>query len=250
MEIIVILVVFGICGIIGYQMAQSRGKDPMLWGILCFFTGLLGILFLAASGDAKPAPAPVHSPYAPEPLGRPPTDPMAASRAAEAPKPPYDVKKWETLKEVDPDIEDAAKQLSAFGHIYEAQLAEKYLALNDKGYLSSIVAKVKERAEADAAESERIKRQGDAMRSEQARTRYRAYMESVSKHGGKDPHEGKVVIRVDEFFGPKATGWHGGLRILLEDGSVIIRDGSRARVYKTEAEADEWGGPNPGTTLG
>lgn len=63
--------------------------------------------------------------------------------------------RWNTLVELDPDIAAAAKQARDAGHTYEHQLAEKYLALNDKQYLAAALAHVleeaQERAQRDSA---------------------------------------------------------------------------------------------------
>lgn len=106
-------------------MARRRNRDPFLWGVLCFIFGLIGILALAVVGDARGAAGRGHS-------GR---------NSHET-----DWVRWQALIDVDPDIRAAASRVRAFGQHYEEQLAEKYLALNDKAYLPALVSKTLERA--------------------------------------------------------------------------------------------------------
>ncbi len=50
--------------------------------------------------------------------------------------------RWQTLIEVDAEIRQAAAAARERGQVYEARLAEKYLTLNDKQYLSKILENV------------------------------------------------------------------------------------------------------------
>jgi len=74
--------------------------------------------------------------YAPEP-----PYPGMPSRGARQPL-VYDRRRWEALKQVDPDIAAAAVEVRQFGPDGEDQLAERYLALNDKQYLRTLVAQI------------------------------------------------------------------------------------------------------------
>lgn len=152
------------------------------------------------------------------------------------------MKKWETLKEVDSDIKAASVKLSALGVGYEAELAEKYLVLSDKSYLHALVARVEEGAARKAEELKQIEQSSRALSSEKSAKAYKALMAELSENGGLDPRTGIKVTSVTEFFGEKASGWHGGLKIVYEDGSVQIRDAGRTRLFKTEDEAKSWGG--------
>lgn len=60
---------------------------------------------------------------------------------AEGP-PPFDMKKWAILKEVDADIKTASDRVSAADPLLDAVLAEKYLCLSEKSYLEPLVAKL------------------------------------------------------------------------------------------------------------
>jgi hypothetical protein len=54
-----------------------------------------------------------------------------------------DLQKWNNLKEVDPDLADAARQAAALGMLAEMILASKFLSLNDKSYLPALLENAK-----------------------------------------------------------------------------------------------------------
>lgn len=43
-EMIFLLLVFGLPAAIGFKLALSRGKNPLLWGLLCIFPIFLIVL--------------------------------------------------------------------------------------------------------------------------------------------------------------------------------------------------------------
>jgi len=109
-----------IFGGIGAAWANSKHLNPLLWGIVCFFTGFIGLIILAfQKADADPETVLIAGP---------------------------EVGRWKALVEVDPEIGAAAASARAAGAQYEQLLAEKYLALNDKQYLPALLAKVLEEA--------------------------------------------------------------------------------------------------------
>lgn len=112
-------------------MAGNRGRSSAAWFFICFLTGLIGILILAVSGPVG---------------GSAQAQPQQAIAQAG-----FDRRRWETLKDVDPDIAAAAAEVRQFGGVYEDMLADKYLALNDKTYLPAMVAKLKEAAQSDTS---------------------------------------------------------------------------------------------------
>jgi hypothetical protein len=114
---------------IGAGMARRRHRDAALWGLICFFLPLLGIAILLIAGDA-------HGEGRGEGgagFGHRDTNGSMWIR-------------WQALIDVDPDIRAAASRVRAFGPQYEEQLAEKYLALNDKSALPALVARTLESA--------------------------------------------------------------------------------------------------------
>lgn len=40
-ELIFVMLFFGIPGILGFAMSRKRGKNPYIWGVLCFFLPFL-----------------------------------------------------------------------------------------------------------------------------------------------------------------------------------------------------------------
>ena len=71
-----------------------------------------------------------------------PSFPRASIEAIQGPIASYDKSKWQTLVKYDDDLRNAAARVRPFGDVYEDELAEAYLAVNDKTYLESIVKKV------------------------------------------------------------------------------------------------------------
>jgi hypothetical protein len=104
-----------IFAIIGGTMASNRNRSPIGWAVICFFTGFIGIIILAIVGDAQ-------------------GQNIVISAAGGT-----DIKRWNTLKEVDPDIANAATEAQSIGPMAERKLAEKYLVLNDKSYLPALL---------------------------------------------------------------------------------------------------------------
>lgn len=111
--------------IIGARMARRRHRDAALWALICFFLPLVGILMLAIAGDA-------HN--------------ERGASAGNSDNGHNRWIRWQALIDVDPDIRAAATRVRAFGSQYEEQLAEKYLALNDKKFLPALVEKTLEDA--------------------------------------------------------------------------------------------------------
>lgn len=128
-------------GFIGAFWALSKNKSPILWGLLCFFFPLIGIIFLAMS-EAEDSPE--------EKIAKALTNAgVAGGAVGSASQSTVDMTKWNTLVELDSEISAAASAVRQYGPRYERMLAEKYLALNDKHYLSAAVGKVVEIAEAE-----------------------------------------------------------------------------------------------------
>lgn len=101
-------------------MASSRNRDPVAWGVICFLTGIIGIIVLALLGTNN--------------------DPRV-NATSEAEK-SRDALRWRTLVEVDPEIAAAAAEARKISPLAEQALAEKYLAINDKTYLGAILMNV------------------------------------------------------------------------------------------------------------
>lgn len=119
--IIVIYFIVGIIfGVMGAGMARRRNRDAAIWGIVCFLFPLIGIFVLAIAGQAAVS--------------------TQAIRASDG----VNMRQWQALVELDPEIADAAMKARAAGPHVERMLAEKYLALNDKQYLGAALTKALE----------------------------------------------------------------------------------------------------------
>ncbi|MCT2581123.1 MAG: hypothetical protein E5X23_08465 [Mesorhizobium sp.] len=228
MLFLIAVVIMGVFAMIGYNMAAARNKDPMTWAILCGLTGLIGVLILAATGEAK---------------AEIPDDPLrvrddSASRVARpvesaAPAHTYDKAKWEVLKEVDNDISRSSAMALQLGAKYEQILAEKYLTLGDKSYLPALLTKLKEQYDAEQGAAAAIK-------NSSAAAEYEKFMTKVSANDGVDPDNGLRVVKAVEYNGP-ASSYHGGIKVVYENGRTVLRNKSMTRPFDTEAKADKWG---------
>lgn len=111
----IVLLVASVSALIGGSMASNRSKNPIVWGLICFLFPLIGLIILAASGTDQPARSVSNLPRG------------------------VDYNRWTTLKEVDPDIAAAASEAQKIGPMAEHRLAEKFLTLNDKSYLPTLL---------------------------------------------------------------------------------------------------------------
>ncbi|MEH2700255.1 hypothetical protein GFL93_09225 [Rhizobium leguminosarum bv. viciae] len=140
-----IFVIIGIiCGFIGAMMAKGKNKEPVLWFFICAFTGLIGIIILAMSKAEQTGPVVAI------------TQGGQTSSRVVAMK-PEDWKKWQALVDLDPEIAAAAATARARAPECEVILAEKYMTLNDKNYLSAALNKAISELDAkQAAQAEKI----------------------------------------------------------------------------------------------
>lgn len=148
---------FGVaCRVIGEQTVRGPFgpmSEPVCLDNGIYFTGmaigiflvlfaaafiLKDILFPAAFVAGTPSILQSQSANSPKSLASP-RQPASAPRAIAS---PLANPAWKTLKEVDPDIQEAVAKVIIYGRKYEEELAERYLALGDKTYLNSIVERV------------------------------------------------------------------------------------------------------------
>ncbi|RAX37854.1 hypothetical protein [Rhizobium tropici] len=139
---ILILIFMGVFGGIGAAMAGSRGRSGVAWFFICAFTGLFGIIILALIGSSSV--------------------PATAQLAAPSSQGPDLKKRWSTLVDLDPDIAAASAKARSYGQECEDILADKYLTLNDKAYLSAALEKAIAGFQSQAQERQvMIRQQGD-----------------------------------------------------------------------------------------
>ena len=47
------LICWLLCAYIGYEIAKSKGRDPWVWAIICFFFAVLGVILVAILPSVK-----------------------------------------------------------------------------------------------------------------------------------------------------------------------------------------------------
>lgn len=115
--------------------ALIDGWRGALWG---FFLGPIGWIIVAIRRlESREAPKSKHHVKARE-MKEPKEAVAILANKSEA----YDVKKWNILKEVDPEIKAASDRVVAVDPMLDAVLAEKYLHLSQKEYLQPLVDKL------------------------------------------------------------------------------------------------------------
>lgn len=163
--ILLAIVVLAACGFAGASMAKAKGKDPAVWFILCFLTGIIGLLVLASSSSsAKSADVQELDDDAELPQDDTPLSlriaTLAAAQAEEeaakkkvmaaavqrTPKFVFDEAEWDRLLASDREISDAADAVRAIGLTYEDELAASFLKDKDKSRLPLIVEAIRKKA--------------------------------------------------------------------------------------------------------
>jgi hypothetical protein len=122
-KIMLILGALVLFALVGGVMASARNRKAILWMAICFITGFFGIIALAVIGRA----------------GR-------SGSSSLNKHPGFNMEKWNTLKEVDAEIAEAAAEAHKVAPYVEIRLAQKYLALNDKSYLPQLLKSVVEKS--------------------------------------------------------------------------------------------------------
>ena len=155
---LVLLAVFSLLfGLWGYVAANSRGRSPILWAIVCALTFFVGIAIVYSLGDPltyadhgqhaqqhdhgdtgrdEDARQPVRLPAAPAP----PQPPVAIVTSE-----PADDRKWRYLCDYHPRISEAVRRIEPLGETALEELKSAYLALNDATLLPGILRRVEER---------------------------------------------------------------------------------------------------------
>jgi hypothetical protein len=239
---IAIVIMLGF-GLVGYFVAKSKGKQPILWAVICALFPLIGLIILAF---LRPEISTAQS--------SPSYDLMAFDRAAPLQKTPapaltlpadgkeavYDTKKWGALVQIDKDIAEAVSKVRAVGDRYVDQLAAAYLTLNDKSYLAAIVDKVLEKARDDLRKQEALSADDparaakiadqNAALADERRQFAETSRDVIKADGGIDPVSGKRVIDATIYAGAAAQ-WNGSLKLLFEDRSLEIRKSDSMRMF-------------------
>jgi len=226
-----------IFAVIGTEMARARNRDVAVWGLICFVTGLLGIIVLAVVGDESSEDTDSRAPRSGNQLGYVPRETVKKS---------YDEKKWSALKEFDPDIAQAAAQVAKFGSVAEDRLATAYLAIGDKSLLSAMVGKLVTEestalAEQEQKNAERVRKAAElkqTMSGQQLQLlvdrekRARATLEQIQNDGMM--LDGKKVVSAEMYVSDLAhkQGW---LKVVYENGREELRAGASMELLKQAA---------------
>ena len=129
MIIVVVMLLFGVTG--GF-IAAGKGRSFLGWSVICFFTGFIGIIILLLMSSATQETNRIV-----EAINN-----TNNGQQALMPTSGYDEQKWANLKRFDPDIAAAAAKVLAVSADLERELAQAYLSIGDKSYLSAIVEKL------------------------------------------------------------------------------------------------------------
>ena len=157
------------------------------------------------------------------------------SEAWSAPIKGYDARKWEVLKEVDAEISGTASRIAALDARLEAELAEKYLILNDKTYLVNLERLLAEKFAAERQKSQALMDSGGKNHADSSRKEMAHYNELLSANGQKDPYENVKVVKVEPYFG-KWEAARGGIKVTLENGQFLLIKGWFRRPFDSESQ--------------
>ncbi|WP_370677300.1 hypothetical protein [Pleomorphomonas sp. PLEO] len=251
--------VFGVtCRIIGSQKATSFGistQEPTCLNDGAFTMGIalglallvIGGLFIAkdilSSGETSSSAGSSGRQYnlssaaADEDTYSSPKVPAAPVETAR-----FDKKKWQTLKQVDPEIAAASAEICEMSPALDDTLAEKYLVLNDKTYLKALVTSIKTENVA-RIEAERLAKENAlaAMSEKQkalleTRTvRSLAMIEDIKKNGMYNIITRKKVASMEMYYG-EDTSMHGYVKIINEDGTAELRSGNNFSYIQSDAK--------------
>ncbi|MBP1806485.1 hypothetical protein [Rubellimicrobium aerolatum] len=171
------------------------------------------------------------------PQPAPPVTTAASAPAAPRPQ-AVDSRRWQFLKEADPEVAAAATRVAGLGPGYEDHLAERLLTLGDRALLPGI-----ERGLAEAAEAERRRHEeAVAAMGEGTARELQTYRALVEANGGLDPKEKKRVVDIQPYSG-SWLAFQGGLRIKLEDSSFLLMKDGFGRRFLYDPDAGFGRGP-------
>lgn len=213
-----LLFVFLISGLIGGFIAQAKRKNVFLWFVLCGLFPLIGIVVLLMKKGEE-----LYTQNTDNVENRRYIETVPVVKIEKEVKPTFDHLKWNILKDVDPEISAAVQTISGFGKKYEDELAEKYLSLNDKAYLITIVEGIRQKA-INEIESFRIKSQ--ELLAE--------YLFKLKENNGIDDVY-KLQVADTGVYDGSAPKFQGGIKVTYVDGSAALIADSR-EWFRREAE--------------
>lgn len=155
-----------ICGIVTGIVGSSKGRDGFGWFVIGGLLGIFGIILIALLPSLIPAQVKISGTWS-EPPKATDTDAVhrpsiarqsgsAGGSTAPNPQKGYDARKWAVLKEVDAEISGVAYRIAALDSRLEDELAEKYLTLNDKAYLTALERQLTEKFAAEREKTQAL----------------------------------------------------------------------------------------------
>lgn len=148
----------------------------------------------------------------------------------------YDVRKWNILKDVDAEVSSAVDAVRALDPSMEAELAERFMMLQDRHYLKEIVSSlVNRKNEEIRLREEKVKDIVDRS-SEETLKEIEDFEKSLGVDGLAEKYNG-VVVSIEPYKG-SWRGWIGGISVKFSDGRVLIKKGVMVRLF--ESGDDSW----------
>jgi hypothetical protein len=210
-----------ISAVVGYAIDEGRG---LIWGLV------LGPIGWIIAAILKGKDGQVGTPYrSPEPLSQFQRQPVRTVAPSRDPVETEELRKWNILKEVDPDIRASSQRVVEVNPELDQVLAQKYLALNDKQYLQSLTNLVidahKLQMEAEEAATANVA-SADLERSKRSKKLYEMSL-------GPDrisPETGGRVSSVEIYHGSWVP-FKGGIRVVHDDGRNLLLNNSMRRTF-------------------
>lgn len=224
------------CGVVTAIIASNKGKSGVAWFFLGCVLGVFGIILIAVLPSETATtirvvnewPEPARDAHAAQPsLPRAPVPAPGGSS--------HDARKWQVLKEVDSDVATAAARVAALGARYEDELADKFLALNDKSYLQAIEERIVTRVEEERARAAALQGSTAAADAEASQKEMGDYLATLRGNGNVDPRFKEKVRDVEPYVGRWEPA-RGGIKITFVDQSVALKKGHFYRRFSSEAE--------------
>ena len=213
------------CGFIGHLIDKRNG---FAWG---FFLGQLGWIIAAILKSGQQRTIDHHVTYVT--TSSSPTTSYAKENQnlgkGSLSELKFDVKKWDVLKEVDPEISAAVDKVREIDVALESKLAEKYLILGQKEYLGQIVEALIKSRESQIAEEQDRKKFLEEKYSETAILEVLEYEKSLGKDKFDEKY-GATALDVQVYDG-SWVGWKGGVVVELSDGRTLLRRKSLSRIF-------------------
>jgi hypothetical protein len=224
-------------GCAGAYIAILNKRQPVIWGVICFLTAGLGFIALMLLGKA-PEPRPLRGAAWDIDLNKAPAPvPASSSNPASSVRP--EQAWWDHLKDIDPDVRQAADEVARLSPAYEDVLADRFLTPTDKkDHLRSLVEELRAahaaRVEPPVGEEDAGLQAKRKLALEKRLERSKAMMAEIAANGMVCRQTGKKVALMQLYAGQHVDD-HGYAYLRYEDGTRELRSGD----YFKQAPSDE-----------